>query len=188
MSHRKTRLVGAILLLASLLSCLSIGRAQQPPPVAWSVEFHGPDDLARGRMTYAGCLGNPVPQEEFADPRIEHGILHLGLNFRANSPEYQTVCFSWGQGWGVPDPQPAPMPVIDIQKYPVLEVRWRMDKRFLTYEKLPEIDLTWRARRADGREVWGRKGGIDADQAGDWYVMKVRFAPDSSVPGPETPR
>lgn len=177
-----TMLVTTCLLLSFLLTAQASG---QTSPIRWAVEFDDPSALANARLTTETRGGTRVLDVAVADVRVEEGVLYLGGRFGPDSAPGDYVCLTWGEGWQVPDL--LPIEPIDITRFPVLEVRWRMEKRFGPYATAPQFNLMWHCRLADGRDSIAYTTGPYA-QAGSWLTATVRFAPDSSVPGPLTPR
>ncbi|MFH0963780.1 MAG: hypothetical protein V2A58_07180 [Planctomycetota bacterium] len=152
--------------------------------VAWAAEFDGPADLAAAKLTRVNKSGGSVPGPEIEDVKVEDGVLHLGGTFGPDSHPGDYVFLSWG--WNAGDAPLLEGGKIDIPKYPILEVRWRMEPKFAPYDVSPQYNLLWAYELPDGSASAAYTTGPYRNP-GQWVVEKVRFAPDSSVPSQWTP-
>lgn len=161
--------------------------------VIWGLEFSDPTDLHKARVCTQDSNGNEVSDTSFQDIGIESGVLHIGLKegVPVESGQYLLPSVSWGsgKGWGgtVNGPLPASIPAIDAKRFPVLEIRCRVPKPFATEKMMPVSQLVWSYRSWNGEESASWLS-LPLRQDGEWVTARFRLAPDSSVPGPYTPR
>ena len=174
--------------MKNLMSCLALLVAvtiggsvfAADPIIAWEENFDGPEALDKGRFYVWPRYGKVKVDESLVIKEFGAGVFKYGLKAEKTHPnDWVNLVYGnivWGhKTW--PDWGP-----FDLKEYPILEIKWRGDPFTLFYgketptgEKLQDYthpSVTRTETDADGRE---------------WNISIVRFAADSSVPGPFTP-
>ena len=184
------RLISVLFVLLVNLT-ISAARPQQPE-IGWAVEFDSPKDVAAAKRDLVARHGAPPPSPDLPEIRIENGVLHLGVKDVPGRDPNHYVTLAWGNWGGDRGTQEPTFPAIDIGKFPIIEIRWCVDRAqnfnpSNSYEDLPTYFLFGRLLLADMQPTAGLQAEPGYREAG-WRVDKFRFAPDSSLPGPYTPR
>lgn len=169
----------SIILQLAMVVCTSGALGQAEENIGWSVEFNAPTDLANARINVQDGNSGEIPGSRVQDVRVEDGVMRLGMKFgsedKAGQNWYVVVEFKGIQN-------------ISLKDFPIVEVRYRLPESFERSDLQPWNRLLWDYESYNGQRAsaWPQLG--DFGRGGAWTVSTFRPAPDSSVPGPLTPK
>lgn len=157
--------------------------------VGWSCEFDDPADIEKGRLTqtrnWYGVSKKELTSE--VPVKVESGVLSFGATFLPGLKKGEGLSLCWGYVGISPVEEPRPTPLdISIKDYPFLEIRWRVPKE-KDIENINHI-IVYRMELTEGAEERTAYIHPPIGKNGAWRVDRIRLAPDSSFPGPYTPR
>lgn len=164
--------------------------AHAAAPVAWQEDFDSPQSLERAGIYYED-RGSGLKGEAVIISQLDNGIYTHGLKYDPARRQdrfnlmYGDVC------WGAPKPidrhrlpdDPKDWGPFDLRQYPLVEIRWSGASMEVAYC----VETLAGVRRSG--YVWLEQAVVATEQnqqGRTWHVTQFRFAPDSSVPGPNT--
>ena len=165
----------AVMLAAAAAACAA------DAPVAWEETFDSPDCLQKARFYVWDRHNQGGWDDKLLVKEFEDGVFRYGLEHDATrKTDWVNLVYGnivWGhKTW--PDWGP-----FDLKQYPILEIKWRGVRHFPLYygketgsgEKVQDYTYPTVTRK-------------ETDAAGrEWNISVIRFAVDSSAPGPHSP-
>jgi len=181
------RKLSTIVMAAVCLSvCIGVFAGEPKYKVGWSCEFDDSADIEKARLTPMRNWHTVAEKELVSEVqlKVENGVLCFGATLPRTLERGVGLTLSWGRVPLSPmKPPPTPLD-ISIKDYPFLEIRWRVPKE----KDIKNINhiLMYNMELTEGTEE--RSAYIAPPRKGAWRVDRIRLAPDSSFPGPYTPR
>ncbi len=163
-----------------LLLCMAaVANAQ--PEIAWEEDFDDASCLDRARFFVWDRYNQSGWDDKLLVKQFDGGVFRYGLHYdETRKNDWVNLVYGnivWGhKNWPAWGP-------FDLKQYPILEIRWRgMEHLCLYYGK----------ETAAGKKIqdytYPKVTRKETDAQGrEWNISIIRFAMDSSVPGPYTP-
>jgi hypothetical protein len=164
---------------------------EQKTRVAWQIEFDDAKDLESLLVSAGSAPGVPAPKKGIAEIEIRDGRLRVQLHLgEPDTQAGQTVTLAWGRTSKATDPQPPPLPLVDVNQFPLLEFRCRVVPAGRGYANGVDWTPYWTLRAPDGRErMLFPVNSASWHPTDEWQVFKLRLVPDGTQGGsPLTPR